>query len=382
MFVLSVLAQALAMVGEHHDDGAVVEPQPPQVVKKSAHDRVARGDLAIVCEWITALVRLRRLVWRMRLVGVEEEEERVVLHALEPGHRQRCCLVSATLDASRRVCAARGHELVFVEIEAVANPARSSQNPRRDGPARGVSAILQQALKRRVGGRIKVIAQVVAHAVLEWQKPREDREVRGQGERDMAVGVLEQDRVFAQAIEMGRLDALVSICGKMIGAQGVNRDEHDRGLREPEPRLRARAAGHACQHENRQRAPLPRPEDVLHRVPPRRPDRRHLCRRRLHYAPDFVAALSLRPALSLATDFRGQRGRAGMPRPAEPDSTVLEQATCGSLGEETRGAIGAPRTKVEGRIPLSGGGRAWFGELCRGGYDHRKQAHGPCALST
>ena len=36
MLVLAVLAQPLAMVGEHDDERAVVDRQPPQLVEKPA----------------------------------------------------------------------------------------------------------------------------------------------------------------------------------------------------------------------------------------------------------------------------------------------------------------------------------------------------------
>ena len=73
------------MVGDQDDDRAVVDAVAFELSEELPDDAVARRDLAVVRRSVAAPERLRRLVWRVRLVEVQEEEERLRLHALGPG---------------------------------------------------------------------------------------------------------------------------------------------------------------------------------------------------------------------------------------------------------------------------------------------------------
>src|SRR4029453_16320813 len=130
MVFLSVLAQPLAMVGQHDDHRAVVDRHPAQVVEKAAYDGVAPRDLPVVSEGVSAPVGLDRLVGHGRLVDVEEEEEGALLPALEPRTGERSRLVAPALDAPRGVGALRGADPALVEIEPIGAAAPSTHAPR------------------------------------------------------------------------------------------------------------------------------------------------------------------------------------------------------------------------------------------------------------
>ena len=95
-----------------------------------------------------------------------------------------------------------------------------------------------------MGLRVEAIAEVVAHPVLEGQEAGEHRDVGGQGQGDVGVRVLEEDRLLAEAVEVRGLHARVAVGRQVVGAQGVDGDEDDgraRELRRP-GRARSRRA--------------------------------------------------------------------------------------------------------------------------------------------
>ena len=163
-------------------------------------------DLPVVGERVAALVGLDRLVGRVRLVDVEEEEEGAILHALEPRAGERRGLVAPALDAPRGVCARRRDDPILVEIEPAGEAARPAHHPGGDRGAGGVAALLEEPRQRRMGLRVEPVAEVVADAVLERQQAGQDRDVGRQGQRDVGVGVLEQDRVLAEPVQLRGCD--------------------------------------------------------------------------------------------------------------------------------------------------------------------------------
>ena len=48
MLLLAVVAQALAVVGEQHDQGAVIEAEVAEALHQPAKRLVSRSDLAVV----------------------------------------------------------------------------------------------------------------------------------------------------------------------------------------------------------------------------------------------------------------------------------------------------------------------------------------------
>jgi hypothetical protein len=75
----------------------------------------------------------------------------------------------------------------------------------------------------------------------------EHRRVGGKGERAVGVGVLEEDPVAAESVDLRGRDARVAVGGQVVGPQRVDRDEDDRGPR----KRRVRAAPAAREGEAR-----------------------------------------------------------------------------------------------------------------------------------
>ena len=74
---LAVLAQALAVVGRHHQERVVPQPQAAQGLVQAAHELVRPRDLAVVGPArVSAGVGLGRLVGIVRVVEVDPREER------------------------------------------------------------------------------------------------------------------------------------------------------------------------------------------------------------------------------------------------------------------------------------------------------------------
>ena len=72
--------------------------------------------------------------------------------------------------------------------------------------------------------------------------------MRRQGQRQWAVGVLEEDGVAAQGVDRRRLDAAVAVGRQVVGAQGVDRDQDDRRAWETTaPAIRRQPASGAAQ---------------------------------------------------------------------------------------------------------------------------------------
>src|SRR5262249_52845210 len=71
-------------------------------------------------------------------------------------------------------------------------------------------------------------ALVVADTMVRRQEPGEHRGVRGQGERTVAVHVLEDDALAAQRVELRGAALGVPVDAEAVRPQGVGRDQHDR----------------------------------------------------------------------------------------------------------------------------------------------------------
>src|SRR5262249_56868633 len=100
-------------------------------------------------------------------------------------------------------------DVVLPEVEAARDAGRVRQHDGGDRAAGGVAGRLQRRGDRGGGGAQRV-AQGVADAVLRRQEAREDRDVRGERQRNVRVGVLEEHRGLAPRGEVGRLDGRVT----------------------------------------------------------------------------------------------------------------------------------------------------------------------------
>jgi hypothetical protein len=69
---------------------------------------------------------------------------------------------------------------------------------------------------------IQAIADVVADAVCRGEEAREERGVRGLCEGAMRIGVLEEARLAAEAIDVGGGDAWVAVRGQTVGTKSVD----------------------------------------------------------------------------------------------------------------------------------------------------------------
>src|SRR5581483_3783948 len=123
---------------------------------------------------------------RVRLVQVEEGEERLPRLAVEPHLESSRGLTSVAFLARA--------EVVIEEIEAARDSALSPKKKRGDrGPGR-IPVLLQQLLDRG-DRRRQTEPHVIAHAVRRRKHSREDGDVRRERQRNVAVGAPEQNRI-------------------------------------------------------------------------------------------------------------------------------------------------------------------------------------------
>ena len=241
VLALAMVPEPLPMIREEHDQRAVVEAPLLQVLKERAHDGVGSGHLAVVGVRVAAEEGLPGFVGGMGLVQVEKAEYPGLLHAIQPLDQETGRLVSGPLHVSDRLSGRRGLDVVVVEVEAARDAAGSGEDDRGHGSPRRISLLLQHLGERR-NGRIETISPVVEDTVNRWERSGEKGCVRRQGERDVAVGLLEEDGLSSQGRERRRFDARVAVERQVIRAEGVDDDEEDRrtgmgrgGLTSPGP---------------------------------------------------------------------------------------------------------------------------------------------------
>ncbi len=219
----------------------------------------AAGDLAVVLERVARGVRLGRRVRGVRLVDVEEEEERLVLDRAQPVPRQLERLAPGPLEAAE---AGAGAELdaVLVEVEAGREAGLPLQHVGRHGAPGGIPRLLQDLRQERQFAaldlaRVELVADIVAHAMHGRQQSRQQRRVRRKGERRRRIGALVEDAVPPHGVDGRRLHPLVAVGRQVVRPQGVDRDQDDRRpLRNVRgsPAAPARAGG---EDRNRQQNP-------------------------------------------------------------------------------------------------------------------------------
>ena len=226
---LAVVVEPFAVVRDEHHQRLVVAAELAQPLEQLAERRVGRRDLALVRRAVARELVRRGCPGRVRLVEVDEEEEGPAAHAAQPGERARHGRRPVALHLADGLRAGGRHHLV-VGVEALVDARGATQHERRDGGPRRVAPRAQHGGERLVL-RLELVADVVAHAVLRRQQAGEQRGVRRERERRVAVRVLEHDRVALQPFDRRRLDPLVAVGRQAVGAQGVDRHQHDRRIR-------------------------------------------------------------------------------------------------------------------------------------------------------
>ena len=125
VLLLAVVAEPLAVVGGDDHERAVVERRVcAQVVEQLAHDGVGGGHLAVVRGAVARAERLRRVPRDVRLVDVEEVEERRRRVRVDPAPRE------AERDAARAAAGPRSRSR---------GAGRASPRSRRTAPRGPVS---------------------------------------------------------------------------------------------------------------------------------------------------------------------------------------------------------------------------------------------------
>ena len=144
MFLLAVIAESFAVIGEQHDGRAIVDSRSAKALEQPADDLVRVGDLAVVRR-VGRITRWRR-VGLVRLVEVEEQEERRFrmasshLSAAASVARRRAGPVRSTAPGRRR-------QLAVVGVEPLVDPGRPAKHVGRHEAAGRPAQLVQRALQ-------------------------------------------------------------------------------------------------------------------------------------------------------------------------------------------------------------------------------------------
>ena len=236
VLLLAVVAEPFSVIRQQDDRRPVVQLMRLQVLDQASDDFVGVRDLSVVGRVFRKT--FRRRVRLVRLVEMEEEKRARGAGGCEPllGDRFRRAAVALHLTDAR--VERRLRHLAVEEVESLADSRLLAQHEGRDDGRRRVPAVAEH-LRQHPFARLDGEADVVAHAGLERQAPREQRGVGRQRLRRVRVGALEHDAVCGKRVDGGRLHLRVAVGRQMIGAQRVDRDEDDRSARR---RRRARVA--------------------------------------------------------------------------------------------------------------------------------------------
>ena len=201
---LTVLAQALAMIGGRQHDHRVGRPRPLDRVEKHADLGIGKGDLAIVRPPAEAAqVRLGRRVGRMRIEQVQPEEERpgpVLRRGMQPCQGRADGRIRPALDVGQcdRIVAAR--KCIVVDVEAAPEAESPVDRKARHEGGRVVARALELLGQRRRRGAENELG-VVADAVHERRDAGQDGRVRGQRQRDVHDGGREAHAARRQCVK-------------------------------------------------------------------------------------------------------------------------------------------------------------------------------------
>ena len=181
MVHLAVVHQALAVIREHNDHRVPIEPQFLEPPDEFADHRVGGGDLAVVGVVVALRERRRRSVGGVRLVEVEEQEERRSRNAAKPVRGLGQGLRARPLQFAE-IPTRLEPDAVVVDVEPTADPGRGAQDVGGDEAAGGVP-LPAESLRQRRRRVVQPVAGVVPHAVLGGQQAGEEAGVGRQGSR-------------------------------------------------------------------------------------------------------------------------------------------------------------------------------------------------------
>jgi hypothetical protein len=233
-----VLAERFAVVGEHDDDGPLLEAELGEGSEELAQEVVSFADGAVIGVEVASVtrgdlrcggallpfrrvgeepsIRLRRHVGIVRLVRVEEEEETLI--AMVP---QIADAVVEGLAAALRFTEGPLDEAV----EAVPEPERAGDE-RVLGEGCGREAPVAEALRQEWQGARR--RQPAAPGLSLGVEAGEEAQVRGVGlgERRAHVGEGRAARDHL-GVQVRRGGASVAVAGEVVGAERVERDEDE-----------------------------------------------------------------------------------------------------------------------------------------------------------
>jgi hypothetical protein len=225
---LVVLAEALAVVGSDDERRVVSQPERAERVLEAAEELVGPGHLSVVgTARVARRVGFGRLVGVVRLVEVEPEKHATAGLFAEPLDRLSDRVFALFLDRVQELrVAAFAFEAVGVDVEAAVEAGLPLEHDRGDeGPGREAALAKELGQERNCGDHRR--GDVVADGVLGGQEASEDRNVGGARERDVGRGLHGERALGGDAIETRRLDVARSVAAEAVGAQGVDRDDHD-----------------------------------------------------------------------------------------------------------------------------------------------------------
>jgi hypothetical protein len=221
---LTVLAEALAMVGGQDDDG-VGRGRLQERPQHGLEGRVRGRHLAHVRRAReTRREGFPRQVRGMRVVHVDPAEGRTAVALGQPALGRGDGVCATALGQGQRP--RRPLELVVVYVEAAIEAEARVERERAHERPRAIAGRLQE---RGQGGRVggKPEPRVVAHAVLEGEAAGQDVGVRGQGDDVVRVRLAEHHASAGQAIEDRRGARGGAVRAHRVRAQGVDRDQQD-----------------------------------------------------------------------------------------------------------------------------------------------------------
>jgi len=237
VFLLAVVAEALAVVSNHHHDRVLRKPSLVEPIQEPADLGVGEGDLPIVEPALAASFKsgpvwLRRIVGFVGVVEVEPGKERPLVRLLEPLQTDVHNSVSRSLDSGQiELLVGRHLEVVVVALESLIQTPPLVDNESGDHRSAPVAGPRQPLGE----GRLHIgqgDAAVKAHPVERRIKSSHDRRVRRQGKGGRRHRVLEEHTLRRQRVETRRLGGLISIAPDTIGPGGVEGYEENVGAGE------------------------------------------------------------------------------------------------------------------------------------------------------